>query len=225
MNNPWKHLPQTAPFLLPEDAEKVTTFNKRCNIDNKMHTELPPEPYAGRMDAPVVLLMRRPSYHDDDAKYMVYDATFSAIMQRTRVFEEYENPFYHLNEKYPQNPGFHYWNKLLKEPIRDLGLRACSQGFLLLQLFPYKTNAGLKGKYDILPSFSFTKEILLKAMRRNSIVIQMTATQEWQQNVPELKYYKHITCNSSINLSISRHNIGIEEYDQVISAIKKNTEL
>ncbi len=222
MNNPWKRLPQAEQFLLPEDAAKVTAFNERCKADNKMHTELPPEPYAGRMDAPVVLLMRRPSYHSDDVTYMLKDAEFAAIMQRVRTFEELENPFYHLNEKYPKNPGFHYWNKLLKEPIREVGLRVCSQGFLVLQLFPYKTNAGLRNK-EVLSSFSFTKEILHEAIRRNAIVIQMTAKREWKLNVPELKKYKRcFKCNSKSNFAITPRNIGIEEYEQVLAAISKN---
>lgn len=225
MNNPWERLPQAAPFLLPEDAGEVTAFNARCKPDNKMHTELPPEPYAGRRDAPVVLLMRRPSYHPDDAKYMLKNAAFAAIMQRARAFEEQENPFYHLNKKYSKNPGFHYWNKLLKEPIRDLDLCACSQGFLVLQLFPYKTNAGLKGQ-KMLPSFAFTKEILHEAIRRNAIIIQMTARQEWQRNVPELKEYdekRYFKRHSDANLAITPRNIGVEEYEQVLTAIRKYT--
>lgn len=219
MNNPWKNLPQAAPFLLSEDAADVTAFNARCKAENMVHTELPPEPYAGRRDAPVVLLMRRPSYHPDDAKYMLKNAEFAAIMQRVRAFEELEHPFYHLNEKYPENPGFHYWNKLLKKTILDLDLRTCSQGFLVLQLFPYKTNAPVE---DVLPSFSFTKEILQEAIRRNAIIIQMTAARKWQQNVPELKGYKYFTCNNSRNPTISPGNIGVEEYEQVLAAIRNN---
>ena len=80
MNNPWKNLPQAAPFLLSEDAADVTAFNARCKAEKMVHTELPPEPYAGRRDAPVVLLMRRPSYHPDDAKYMLKNAEFAAIV-------------------------------------------------------------------------------------------------------------------------------------------------
>lgn len=225
MNNPWKHLPQVAPFLLPEDAAKVTAFNKRCKPDNKIYTELPPEPYAGRKDAPVVLLMRRPSYHPDDAKYMIKDAAFAAIMQRVRAFEELENPFYHLNKKYPENPGFHYWKERLKKPIQDMGLRACSQGFLVLQLFPYKTNADLKGK-DVLPSFAFTKEILHEAIRRNAIIIQMIAKKEWQQHVPDLKRHRrYFKCKSPANPTISPRNIGVEEYEQVIAAIRGNIQV
>ena len=98
-------------------------------------------------------------------------------------------------------------------------MRACSQGFLVLQLFPYKTNAPVE---DVLPSFSFTKEILQEAIRRNAIIIQMTAAREWQQNVPELKGYKYFTCNNSRNPTISPGNIGVEEYEQVLAAIRNN---
>ncbi|WP_273524377.1 hypothetical protein [Mailhella massiliensis] len=130
MNNPWLHLPHAAPFILPEDADSVAKFNERCHPDKKIHTELPPEPYAGRRDAPIVLLMRRPGYHPDDETYMLKYAAFAASMERTRAFEKQEYPFYHLNGKYPENPGFHYWNKRLKEPIQEVGItRLCPELF------------------------------------------------------------------------------------------------
>lgn len=219
MNNPWLHLPHAAPFILPEDADSVAKFNERCHPDKKIHTELPPEPYAGRRDAPIVLLMRRPGYHPDDETYMLKDAAFAASMERTRAFEKQEYPFYHLNGKYPENPGFHYWNKRLKEPIQEVGLHACAQNFLLLQLYPYKTNAYIK---EVLPSFSFTKEILYEAMQRKAIIIHMVGASEWNQHVPELKDYNCFTCKSSINPTISEGNIGKEGYKQVLDAINKS---
>ena len=66
MTTPWTYLPHTAPFILPEDESIVSAFNKKYQgNDCELHTELPPEPYAGRRDAPVVLLMLHPGYHYD----------------------------------------------------------------------------------------------------------------------------------------------------------------
>ena len=57
MENPWFSLPETKPFVLQADAAAVTAFNlKNAGTPYELHTELPPEPFSGRLDAPVVLL-------------------------------------------------------------------------------------------------------------------------------------------------------------------------
>lgn len=222
MDNPWLRLPEKQPFVLPEDEELVSKFNARRKKQNKIPVELPPEPYAGRKDAPVVLLTRHPSYHPLDHIYMCENADFAASMQRTRAFEKQDYPFYHLNENYRGNPGLAFWEDKLKAPIKELGHRTCSQGFLLLQLFPYKTNAETKDK--IFPSFEFTRTLLLDAIKRNAIIIQMYAKREWNNYVIELNTYKkRFSCLSQANMDITPGNLPKGVYKQIIAAISENT--
>lgn len=222
MKNPWIHLPQTSPFILPEDEEIVSAFNEQYRgTDYELHTELLPEPYAGCRDAPVVLLALNPGYSSYDYKYMLENNDFAASMKNTREFREQKIPFYHLDDEYPENPGLKYWKKLLKQPIQDVNLSACSHGFLLLQLVPYKSKAFREMK-NILPSFAFTKNLLLEAMQRNAIIIQLRSRKLWEKHVPELvTYNKRFFCNSCLNPAISPANIGNANYEQVLVALRE----
>ena len=63
MDNPWCFLPEAQPFVLQADAAAVATCNlKNAGTPRELHTELPPEPFSGRLDAPIVLLNLNPGY-------------------------------------------------------------------------------------------------------------------------------------------------------------------
>ena len=223
MDNPWLRLPEKPPFVLPEDKELVSKFNIQHKEQNNIPVELPPEPYAGRKDAPVVLLALHPDHDPDDVKYMCDNAEFAASMQRTRAFEKQDYLFYHLNEKYPENPGLKFWKKKLKKPIHELGHRTCSQGFLLLQLFPYKTKAKINGK-KLSSSFSFTCTLLQKAIERNAIIILMYGKKEWEENIFGLSSYeRYFICSNKRQPMISPGNLPKGVYKQIIAAIRENT--
>lgn len=225
MDNPWLQITKDD-FIPDVDKDKVKDFDDRRRVEHtKIHMELPPEPYAGRKDAPVVLLALRPSYHPLDHIYMCDNADFAASMQRTRAFEKQDYPFYHLNEKYPENPGLKFWEKRLKAPIKKLGYRACSQGFLLLQLFPYKTKAKINGK-KLSSSFSFTCTLLQKAIERNAIIIPMYGRKKWEENISKLSSYeRYFTFDEKHNLKriISSKHFPNGKYEQIIAAISENT--
>ena len=225
MDNPWLRLPEKPPFVLPEDKELVSKFNIQHKEQNNIPVELPPEPYAGRKDAPVVLLALHPDHDPDDVKYMCDNAEFAASMQRTRALEKQDYPFYHLNEKYPENPGLKFWEKRLKAPIKKLGYRACSQGFLLLQLFPYKTKAKINSK-KLSYSFYFTYILLQESIKRNAIIIPMYGKRVWEENIPELCSYKRYFTFDKINQrqpNISPKSLFNGKYEQIIAAISENT--
>ena len=53
-DHPWHRRPRADPFVLPEDAERVTAFAPASD-DFRLHLDLLPEPFLGSRDAPVVL--------------------------------------------------------------------------------------------------------------------------------------------------------------------------
>ena len=65
MDNPWTNLPSASPFVLSEDQRAINAFNqsllKRNPRDPRViDTTIPPEPFLGLRDAPVVVLMGNP---------------------------------------------------------------------------------------------------------------------------------------------------------------------
>jgi hypothetical protein len=64
--NPWLALPPVAPFVLAEDRPTLDIFNRRARPDLRVETSLLPEPFVGRIDAPIVLLLLNPGLSDGD---------------------------------------------------------------------------------------------------------------------------------------------------------------
>lgn len=55
-DNPWHRLPDTPPFVHPDDRDFVEEFNSRASGDRLLRTGIAPEAFVGAKDAPVVLL-------------------------------------------------------------------------------------------------------------------------------------------------------------------------
>lgn len=202
MENPWLRLQDKAPFVLDCDAGPV---EKLLSKGKKIHTELPPEPYSGNKDAPLVLLWKRPSFNPVDAEYMLKSQEFSEAMRKTRNHEEQEYPFYHLDNTYPKNPGFILWACLMKEVIRAKGYKSCANSIFLLQYFPYKSNESMD---MVVPSQAYSVHLLKEAMGRNAAIVVMSSETLWKNCVPELEKYKNIFYCKNVRIpTISKGNI------------------
>lgn len=132
MDNPWCLLPEAQPFVLQADAAVVSAFNQKyAGTPYELHTELPPEPFSGRLDAPVVLLDFHPDYSENDAAIMLGNAKFQQAMKNTRGFSVQDYPFYHLNPCFKQgNKGYDYWvDKFRKLFEIDFDLKKCANSF------------------------------------------------------------------------------------------------
>jgi len=65
-SNPWLGLPAEPPFVLAEDRAVLAAFNAKVNPRTRVETALLPEPYVGRVEAPVFLLLLNPGVSNDD---------------------------------------------------------------------------------------------------------------------------------------------------------------
>jgi len=221
MGNPWCFLPEAQPFVLQADAAAVAAFNQKyAGTPYELHTELPPEPFSGRLDAPIVLLNLNPGYSEDDATIMLGDADFQQAMKNTREFVVHDYPFYHLNPGFKQgNKGYDYWaDKFRKLFEVDFDLKKCANSFLLLQAYPYKSKEFKK--MTLLPSFDFTRRILLSAMQRRALVVQLRSKKIWEEAVPELAAYpRRIECRNPRRPTLSPGNLGSEGWRILLSAL------
>lgn len=221
MDNPWLLLPAAQPFVVQADAAVVAAFNRKyAGTPYALHTELPPEPFSGRLDAPVVLLDFHPDYRGNDAAIMPGNEEFSLSMKKTRGFIVQKYPFYHLNPCFEAgNDGYGYWVKKIKEVVKaGFSLKVCSNSFLLLQLYPYKSKQC--DRCRLFPSFAFTRHILLAAMQRRALVVQLRSRKKWEDAVPELETYPHrIHGHSPRQATLSPGNLGSEGWRLLLSAL------
>ena len=209
MENPWLQLNDQASFVLPRDAGAV---EKLLSKGKKIHTELPPEPYSGNKDAPLVLLWKRPSFNPRDREYMLENEEFSEAMRKTRNHEEQEYPFYHLDNTYPKNPGFILWSHLLEEVIRAKGYKSCADSILLLQYFPYKSNESID---MVVYSQAYSVHLLKEAMGRKASIVVMSGKNNWKKIVRGLEQYENIFyCKNVRDPTISKGNV--DRFDEIL---------
>lgn len=194
--NPWLALPSSPDFVLPEDED---AFLRKHGSPLAAHfkTDLLPEPFFGRPDAPVVLLTLNPGYSPaDDAVHA--DPSFRKDARASMEHKLRPYPFLHLQPGLG-TPGARWWAQRTRALCESLGggesaARKVSNGLLCLQYFGYKS-ATLPGRLRSanLPSQRYTFELLEAAIRRKAWVCVMRSRRLWEAAVEGLVGYQFRT--------------------------------
>jgi len=153
--NPWLALPNQPPFVLPQDAPLLDVYNATHNPSlTSYRLHLPPLPFQGNPEAPIVVLGLNPGYDAGDE-----------IKQTTKYFLETNFRNYHHDATLPyplffldpqiegkaSGKGQQWWHRRLK-PLRELYDDALlAQALLSVQYVPYRSTA-YKPTRQLLPS-------------------------------------------------------------------------
>lgn len=65
--NPWFHLPEKPPFVVPKDKEQVLAFNSKAKPHHFLRLDFIPEPFVGNPEAPVLLLANNPGIKSQES--------------------------------------------------------------------------------------------------------------------------------------------------------------
>src|SRR5215212_5096023 len=96
MENPWRSLGMEAPYVYEPDKPAVATFNARASDEHRIQTDVFPEPYLGRKDAPIVLLNLNPGF--DEYAYLTYEDRYVRdAWRKNAAHEPLAYPFYFLD--------------------------------------------------------------------------------------------------------------------------------
>jgi hypothetical protein len=167
VQNPWICLPDTPPYVLDTDAEPIQTFNATANDRSRVETELLPEPFVGRLDAPIFMLLLNPGV--EGSEFVTHrDPTFIAAVRGCHRQEETDYPQYFLAPN-AVGPGVSWNRRVLKPLIAEFGLRAISQNVTLLEYFPYHS-VGFAHHRMRVPSQEFGFYVLREAVRRDCVI-------------------------------------------------------
>jgi hypothetical protein len=197
--NPWTRLDVThdGPYVLDADLPYVTAFNdalaarvtgRSARSPHHIEETLVPEPWLGRRDAPVCMLLLNPGVGDDD--HLVHaDAVF-----RTRVagaLATDDSPHFHLADP-TLSAGRRWWSHALASVRRDLKIRdasALSDAVSAIQLFPYHSrefaHLGVR-----VPSQAATIARVREHLERGTILL-VRSSLSWVGVVPELAQRAH----------------------------------
>jgi len=217
LDNPWPQLPDRAPFVLDADRQWIDQHNQSVSEEFHYHTELYPEPYAGRLDAPVVLLALNPGFSPGDAQVHA-SRTYQKLWWGNAEQTITDYPLFLIHPDLRHAPCFKWWTAKLRYLIDLFGLATVARNILELQLYPYHSRA-FRRRRGRLPSQDFTVDVVRRAMERNSVIILMRSRRIWEEYVPELASYPHLlTVRNPRNPTFSEKNLpGI---DRVVTVLE-----
>ncbi len=188
--NPWPKLTDNAPFVLPGDREWVERHNQSVSEEFRYHTELYPEPYAGRLDAPVVVLALNPGYSPSDADVHAGRA-YQKLWRENAAQTIRDYPLFLIHPDLHHAPCFKWWTAKLRYLIDLFDLQTVARNVLEVQLYPYHSKAFRRRK-GRLPSQDFAAAVVRKAMEKNAVIIFMRSRRIWEEYVPELARYPNL---------------------------------
>ncbi|MCG3179572.1 MAG: hypothetical protein BIFFINMI_01910 [Phycisphaerae bacterium] len=215
--NPWRKLPESEPYVLPDDAAALAKFNATVPARFEVHTELLPEPFIGRPDAPVVLLNLNPGYSPNDWKNHT-DPAFATKARGNLLHKRTDYPFYLFDPSESRSLGFKWWQRKLRALVDDCGRKAVAQSVLCVEYFPYHSQH-YAGPRLAVPSQQYSFDLVRSAIRREAMIVIMRSEALWHRAVPELQSYgQAFTVHSVQNPSISPKNCP--GYQKVVEAIR-----
>ena len=215
LRNPWLSIPGSHPYVLEEDAPYILEFNRRAKERERIDTHLLPEPFFGRRDAPVVVLLLNPGLGANDRRHhknrQFTDLLLSDIHSPTPA-----NHF-HLTDP-TEGPGHRWWNRACKELSQDLGPDVVARNLLSVEFSPYHSQAFAHAHLR-LPSQQYGFELVRQAIARKAFIVCMRGLRIWTGAVPELGTYKRLlTPKSNRTAALSAGNLP--QYEQVREALR-----
>ncbi|HEU4664930.1 MAG TPA: hypothetical protein VFS55_12960 [Dokdonella sp.] len=205
--NPWRHLPNAAPYVLDADRRAVEAFNHSASGRVRLRVETCPEPYFGPVDAPIVLLLLNPGVSPDG----LYDDDLPAVVRGARASDGH---FYLRGH----NP---WWRKLVRalaseRPDVDLARRLMSVEFVA-----YRSKSFGCGHLR-LPSQAYAFALVRRAIARDAAIVLARGTRHWIGAVPELHGYEHlIHVVNPMAASLSRSNLKAGGFERLLAALDR----
>ena len=227
MRNPWLDLdlrPSDAPhFVLPGDAAVVDAYMaKQRGPDFELATHLLPEPWVGRLDAPVVVLLANPGVaeREADPQWRPSVAEFHRAKTTLRA-KKLAMPYYWLDEELAETDGYEWAEQLFKRLVADAGREAVGNNMLTLSSHPYHSSM-FDDRLRALPSQRFTLAVLRRAIANDALVVALRARKYWFTVLPELEAHEArgrvIRTAAVQNSTLVPGNV--ERYDELIAALR-----
>lgn len=215
MHNPWFDLPGRAPFVLPFDAMNVKAFNARVAPVQRIHLEAMPEPFLGRFEARVVVLMLNPGFPADGVDVPESAAHVARLRQSLATGVV---PHLHLVPSAEGN-GAAWWKRTTRALVAATSAAVVAEQLLTLEFSPYHSIQFAHGHLRF-PSQDFTFHLLRAALARGAEVVVARGFEWWVSAVPELYDYARLHRPRSPQQSaMSAGNLGTESFTQVVSAL------
>lgn len=226
MQNPWLNLPRHNSYLLQQDTNQVKWFNRGRDSRYFVHDELLPEPFIGRLDAPLVMLSKNPGFTaEDDSKWPGGDAKvhsdekYAEALWRNLHALPVEFPFYPLNPAFVRStPGGVWWAARTYALRKKVGDTRVAGNLLAIEYFPYHSKR-FHPRTPRVPSQDYTRHLVCSAMERGSVIVLTRGRRLWFELVPELQNYSRLyKTNSTGAVHLTERNLTPDGWRAVCAA-------
>ena len=224
MKNPWVSMSRNPPFVLPQDLPWIEAFNAALsNKDRQAHTivtDVPPNPFAGPFDAPVVLLLANPGSDPNDRIEQGSPAGIDMIYRN--LSGEQGGPGWVFDDHFVDMACGRWWRSRTKDLAEQLGGYGQLADRLLMVEFHGYHSKSWTAPFVTFPSQYFGFSLVHRAMNRGALIIVGRAMRHWYAAVPGLQAYENKVekLASPRSANLSRGNIG-PDFGRVVSALKR----
>lgn len=222
ITNPWRTVPESAPFILSEDAPYVEALNGTLRKDDRAHRiidDLPPSPFAGLHKAPVVVLLANPGWSKSDRKEQCAPSALPTILDASRSVGG--APVWALGEQFKTTSAGRWWRSRTKDLEKVAGgYEALSKQLLLVELHGYHSREWTS-PLATFPSQWFGFQLVSDAMNRGAVIVITRCRRHWFAAVPGLQQYERCVgrLSSTRSAYLSRKNLG-KSFDVVVDTLR-----
>ena len=190
--NPWLKFRVSDNNILPCDRPFIQQFNKyvkRRKLKRSkaicIRIDLLPEPFFGRFDAPLVLLLLNPGVDKAGRERRLHRQPRFQQSLLASLRSRRGQSHFHL--QYGEGPGHEWWSRAIKPLAGKLQTSESSLASKLLcvEYFPYHS-CSFDHRTPRLPSQEFAFQLVRDAIRRNAWILCMRGELEWLGAIPSL---------------------------------------
>ncbi len=222
MKNPWLRTPAQPPFIQPLDEEPLRERYPYRDTEKMLHLECLPEPFQGRVDAPIVVLGLKPGFHPGDPAAHG-DPVFAEAARRSLAHEPLPYPVYLLDPRFAATPGGQYYREALKALAGELGAgpgdldhpawKAIANEVLFVSFFPYHS-VETKLHQTPVTSQMYGFHLARAAIARSALILAVLGKTWWSRAVPEIASAARVfNARNMRSWTLSANNVpgGFEE--------------
>ena len=227
--NPWRDLPDHAPYILSDDRPLVQEYNTSVEERHRAVLRIPPHAFVGYPEFARLLILTKNSHWDeqnvDDCnRHPDYLQAMKDGLQITH--QRY--PFFFLNPRFEDTFGAQWWTRRLNDLIHEFRIilgseeaakEHLAQRIMTVAYFPYHVEQ-YSGHLDSLASQEFSFKLVNTLAGRGIRVVVSAHRREWLEHIQVLREGT-VRLKSPQSGYLSERNIGPEDFALLVGELRR----
>jgi hypothetical protein len=220
--NLWLAVCDGSECVVQDDKAYIDAFNASCHETCRLDLTLPPSPFHGFHNAPLVVLEANPLWNEE-AVAAYKDPKWRELAFR-ELHAEQGDRFYALDDQWATSQGGRWWRNCMS----GLNRAGYSWNFLATHVLSVEFYGYFSRRWAgipvTLPSQYFGFHLVTSAMERGAVIVVMRAARFWHVAVPGL-LGNSVVANNFRTSSVSRASLGDEGFFRVLRALNPPDEI